>query len=217
MPFTDMSKGHSPSRAISLLCISLLTGVLSCSGDKSDENPVDKTRPTVISTAPIDGDSTVSVNTDVSVTFSEPMDAGVMISGVLTLNPPASGVTGYSNRVLTFTPSTALDTNKSYTATVSTAVRDTAGNTLAAPYVWHFSTYRDTIPPTVTSTTPASDDSATVNTLISINFSERMDVSTLNSGTILFDPAISGSFAIQANRQVVFTPALPLDTFEVYT
>lgn len=217
MPFTDMSTRHSPVIVIPLVCISLLTGVLSCSGDKPNENPVDKTRPTLISTQPVDGDSTVSVNTDVSVTFSEPMDAAVMTSGVLTLNPPAIGVTGYSNRVLTFTPSTALDTNVSYTATVSTAVRDTAGNTLAAPYVWHFSTYRDTVPPTVTSTTPARDDSATVNTLISINFSEEIDVSTLNSGTILFNPEIAGAFAIQADQQVVFAPAQPLDTFVVYT
>lgn len=217
MPFIHMSKWYFPVATIFLVCISLLTGVLSCSGDKPNDNPVDKIPPTVISTVPVDGDSSVSVNTDVSVTFSEPMDAGVMVSGVLTLNPPASGVTGYSNRVLTFTPSTALNTNVNYTATVSTAVCDTAGNTLAAPYVWHFSTYRDTIPPTVISTTPARDDSATVNTLISINFSEQMDVSTLNSSTILFDSAIAGSFAIQANRQFVFTPAQPLDTFVVYT
>ena len=69
----------------------------------------------------------------------------------------------------------------------------------------------------MTSTIPAPDDSATVNTEITINFSERMDVNTLNSGTIFFEPAIAGSFAIQANQQVIFTPAVPLDTFEVYT
>ena len=216
-PLVDISNRRSPVAAVPLVCIALLTGALSCGGDKPDDNPVDKTRPTVISTSPVDGDSTVSVDAVISVTFSEPMDAGVMLSGVLTLDPPAGGVTGYSNRVLTFTPSTALDTNVTYAATVSTAVSDTAGNPLAAPYVWSFSTYRDTIPPTVMSTVPAPDDSATVNTVITINFSERMDVSTLNSGTILFDPAVVGSLSIQNNRQVIITPNQPLDTFTTYT
>ncbi|MEW5797295.1 MAG: Ig-like domain-containing protein, partial [Candidatus Zixiibacteriota bacterium] len=66
-------------------------------------------------------------------------------------------------------------------------------------------------------TTPAPNDSATVNTHISIIFSEKMNVATLNAGTIVFEPSIPGSFSIQASRQVLITPAQPLDTFVTYT
>ncbi|MEW5796004.1 MAG: Ig-like domain-containing protein, partial [Candidatus Zixiibacteriota bacterium] len=112
------------------------------------ENPVDNggqkdtTRPTVVSTIPADNDSTVSVNTTISVTFSEEMDGEVLTGTVLVLNPPVAGSLNYSNEILTLSPSEPLDTNVIYQATVTTDARDMAGNALASAYVWHFGTYR---------------------------------------------------------------------------
>jgi len=199
--------------------VPLFTGMVSC----GDDNPVngddtgDTVRPRVIATVPTEGDSTVSVNTVISATFSEDMDPGSMTAGVIVLDPSTDGTTGYSARTVTFTPSAALDTNVTYTATVVTSARDTAGNSLAAPYTWQFSTYRDSIPPTVISTHPADGDSATVNTTLSVLFSEPMDISTLTLGSLVLDPPAAGIVTPGGDTQMVFTPDAPLDTFQLYT
>jgi len=199
--------------------VPFFTGVVSC----GDDNPVngdhtgDTVRPRVVATVPTEGDSTVSVNTVISATFSEDMDPGSMTSGVIVLDPPTNGTTGYSAGTVTFTPTAALDTNLTYTATVTTSARDTAGNTLAAPYAWQFSTYRDTIPPTVISTLPADGDSTTVNTTLSVVFSEQMDISTLVLNSLLIEPGVAGSLILSGDTQMVFMPDAPLDTFQLYT
>jgi len=205
-------------RVLAVICLAVMGGLMSCGKNPVDDKPQrDTTRPTVVATVPLDHDSIVPANTVISATFSEAMDPATMTSGTLVLNPPVSGTASYAGLTLTFTPSSPLGTDTAYQATITTAAHDTAGNTIATPYVWHFTTFRDTIPPTVTSTLPLPNDSATVNTEISITFSEKMDLNTLNSGTILFSPPIAGSFNFVTDRQVVITPNQPLDTFIVYT
>ena len=203
---------------LTVIFIAATGGLMSCGKNPVDDKPHrDTTQPTVVATVPLDHDSIVPANTVISATFSEAMDPATMAAGTLVLTPPVSGSVNYSGFTLTFTPSAPVGTDTTYQVTITTAARDTAGNAMAAPYLWHFSTFRDTFPPTVMSTVPLPNDSATVNTVISIIFSERMDLSTLNSGTILFSPPIVGSFNFVENRQVVVTPSQPLDTFVVYT
>jgi len=53
-----------------------------------------------------------------------------------------AGTVSYNatTRVATFTPTAALEKGKTYTATLSTAVKDSLGNALAAAYSWSFTT-----------------------------------------------------------------------------
>jgi len=61
----------------------------------------------------------------------------------------------------TFTPLSNLEMDTAYTATITTGVKDRAGNPLAADYSWLFTTgsVSDTTPPEVISTTPEPDAS----------------------------------------------------------
>jgi hypothetical protein len=80
------------------------------------------------------------------VTFSAPVDATTVNAGSFTLTGPAGPVSGavtiLGPAVATFGPTNALAFNSDYTATLTTAIRDTAGNPLAADYVWRFNTGR---------------------------------------------------------------------------
>ncbi|MEV4289347.1 DNRLRE domain-containing protein [Nonomuraea bangladeshensis] len=119
----------------------------------------DVTPPTVIETTPAGGAVSIGTDTTIQTVFDEP------VSGtVLTLKDPAgTPVQGASesageDRVTIFTPAQALAPQTTYTAEVSGS-RDTAGNTLAAPYTWSFTrgvggtpTPDPTDPPPVTQT-----------------------------------------------------------------
>jgi PKD repeat protein len=57
---------------------------------------------------------------------------GSAVSGTVTYNP--------ATYTATFTPDANLEYDHTYTATLSTAITDLAGNPLAAPYTWSFTT-----------------------------------------------------------------------------
>jgi hypothetical protein len=113
----------------------------------------DTTRPTVLSTIPIDGDtvsgalSVLLINT----TFSEPMMSSSINSESFTVTgpgtTPVAGVVSYNlaNHRASFVPSSDLALATHFTATITTMVKDRSGNALAINYVWHFSTsiYQD--------------------------------------------------------------------------
>jgi len=103
----------------------------------------DTTAPTVSSVSPEDGAPAVNVGTSVSVTFSEAMDSSTINTSTFTLEGSTiSGAVTYNSNTYTatFNPDGDLDYNHTYTPTLSTAITDVAGNPLAAPYSWSFTT-----------------------------------------------------------------------------
>src|SRR5207237_10439060 len=88
-------------------------------------------------------------------------------------------------KTATFTPSSNLAASTTYTATISTGVKDLAGNAMAANYVWTFTTIvPDTTPPTVASTSPANGATGVaINSPITATFSEAIQSSTVSSTT----------------------------------
>lgn len=92
--------------------------------------------------APADDAAGVPTTTTVRVTFSEPMDEAATAAAFGLAGPFGSvgGATSWSGSTLTFTPFSTLARATTYTATVTTAAADLAGNTLAAPLVWSFET-----------------------------------------------------------------------------
>ncbi|MBN1807469.1 MAG: Ig-like domain-containing protein [Planctomycetes bacterium] len=97
--------------------------------------------PFVIDVSPSDGGTGVSVDTDISVTFSETMDPA-------TINPSSFTVSGVSGAIVcetlgmvaTFTPDSPLAAGTLYTVTLTTEVADSAGNSLTSDYTWSFET-----------------------------------------------------------------------------
>jgi len=184
----------------------------------------DTTAPTVAATVPARGATAVATNSGLSVEFSESMDpSSITTSTVLLACPaaaPVSGTVGYaiSGNVATFTPTGTLPINTTCTATVTTGVRDGAGNALAATYTWTFTTgtSADTTPPAVSSTVPmAGATGVALNATISVGFSEPMDPQTITTSTLtLACPAgtpVTGTVAYAASGYVAtFTPTVAL-------
>jgi hypothetical protein len=112
----------------------------------------DTTSPTITLTSPASAAMNVPLNAAVSATFSEPMDpVTITASGTFTLAVAGTGgaaVTGnvtYDsvNQIATFTPSANLTANTQYTATITNAATNLAGNPLVAgtaPNPWTFTT-----------------------------------------------------------------------------
>ena len=117
------------------------TGYIKAVDDASNEVidyvmfTVDTTAPTITGRSPTGRN--VSLNSTVSVTFSEPMDISsvrVNISGV-------TGTMSWSGRTAVFTPGRNFTAGTLYFVNVTG--KDTAGNALA-PYSWSFTTENET-------------------------------------------------------------------------
>jgi hypothetical protein len=155
----------------------------------------DTTAPTVSSTIPANAATGVPINQKISAIFSEQMDPLTITTATFTMTKPAllgvtqtpvTGTVAYVGVTGTFTPSAPLAYNTTYTATISTGSKDMAGNTLAANYVWSFTTgaAADTTIPTVSSTVPANlATGVVIGGDISATFSEAMDPLTITNVT----------------------------------
>jgi len=103
----------------------------------------DITLPMASSTDPMASATGVALDKKVAITFSEPMDPTTINTSTFTLKQGATNVPGavtYSGTTATFTPTNPLGSGIEYTATVTTAAKDLAGNPLAANVVWKFTT-----------------------------------------------------------------------------
>jgi len=106
----------------------------------------DTTPPTVILTNPACNATGVALNKSVNVTFSEAMNPLTITTANFTLAGPGTtpvvGTVAYDalTDIATFNPTSNLASNTLYTFTVTTGVRDLAGNPMAADYVCSFTT-----------------------------------------------------------------------------
>jgi len=104
----------------------------------------------VLSTIPVDGDTAVAINSNVSAIFSEVMDPLSITPTSFTLRHGTTSVLGdinYSGSTALLNPVIDLEFNTLYTATITTGAKDLSNNGLASNYVWTFRTVRDTAGP----------------------------------------------------------------------
>jgi len=107
------------------------------------ETAPNTTPPAVVSTFPEDGATDVLVDSVVTATFNEAMNSSTINTSTFTLfGSEVSGAVTYdpATYAVTFTPDANLEYNHTYTAALSTAITDEAGNPLASPYSWSFTT-----------------------------------------------------------------------------
>jgi hypothetical protein len=143
-----------------------------------------------------------------------------------TLGAAVPGTVSYvaASRTVTFTPTAATLANGSlFTATVTSAAADVAGNTLAGNtavfpgagnQVWTFTTGAagDTTPPTVATLSPLAGAVGTcLSKSVSASFSEALDPATVNTATFTVTDAgvaVPGTVTYDALTQVAsFVPA----------
>jgi hypothetical protein len=133
----------------SMVVFLIALSIVSCSDSDSSNTSSNSTEPSVISTIPADGDFTEGVLTgNITATFSKEMDPSTLISPAITFTliektvgaTALPGTVSYSGNVATFNPTDDLIVNKEYTATITVAAADLAGNPMAASKIWSFST-----------------------------------------------------------------------------
>jgi hypothetical protein len=151
----------------------------------------DVSPPIVFSTSPVADATDVAVDTVVTATFNEAMDESTITTSSFTLDSVAGTVSYNSGTyTATFTPVVGLAYETTYTAALSTAITDAAGNPLAAEYSWSFTTA--SVPPgTVLVSIDAPDgpragdsftanvDSSQVTDFDSCNYDVTFDASVL--------------------------------------
>lgn len=190
----------------------------------------DLTAPTIVATSP-KNDQTISGLTDrITVTFSEEMLGSSLNSDTFflqdSLGNPVLGTVTYSDwgKRAVLTIGSQLDYGQTYSATLTTGVMDLAGsNPLETDIHWSFTTglNPDTIPPTVTATSPVDGgyfDQEESNA-ISATFDESIQPSTVSSMSfILEDPEGNpvGGNIICFDNEVTFEPWNILAADQVY-
>lgn len=105
-----------------------------------DGSGSDTTPPTVVSTNPANGATSVPRNSTVSVTFSENVDSASVTNAAFSLDNGVTGTIVVNGAVATLTPVPGLPASTVVTGTLSTAIKDRAGNPLAAPVTFQFLT-----------------------------------------------------------------------------
>lgn len=99
--------------------------------------------PTVVSTDPMDEATNVNLDKVITATFSEVMDIETITLDsfkVLDGTTAIEGTFTFENETVLFTPSEPLTVNTLYTATIASSVSNLDGVSLAADYMWVFTT-----------------------------------------------------------------------------
>jgi hypothetical protein len=104
----------------------------------------DTTPPTVTYTSPANLAIDVPINARIEATFTEAMDPTTISTTTFTvIGPgavPVTGTVALATLTATFLPVTNLASSTIYTATITTGVKDLAGNALAVAKIWSFNT-----------------------------------------------------------------------------
>src|SRR5207253_2596838 len=126
-----------------------------------------------------------------TATFSRAMDATTISTASFTLTPhggsPIGATVSSNDRPAAITPSAALATHNTYTATLSTAVKASDGVALASSYSWSFTTVNSA--PTATANTPANNATGVaLNVAPTATFSRAMDSTTITTSSFTLTP-----------------------------
>lgn len=184
--------------------------------------------PTVTAVTPADGATGVALNTTITATFSEPVQALTAANFTVTCEAPCVNPTGTismnsAGTVATFTLSsgTLLRPLTQYTGTVSGATSIATGLSMEAPFTWRFTT--TATPPVVTSVAPSNNATGVPvnNTVISAQFSEPVVALTGANFTVTCeDPCTSPTGTISMNstsRVATFVADADLEPQTQYT
>ena len=145
----------------------------------------------VIETQPLDDARDIELDTPIQASFNTVIDSATVNENTFIIREDTAVVAGtfsISDSIITFIPSQEYDRSKVITSTLSSQIADTQGNSMGQEYVWNFTTRplteEERTPPSVTATTPQSDDTdVPLNTNILAQFSKKLNPETINSNT----------------------------------
>jgi hypothetical protein len=162
----------------------------------------------VVATSPTPYSYPFALSGVVTATFSSAVDPSTVNSGNFTLSGPSgliSGTVGYSGVTATFTPTTPLTVNTVYRASISSSIKDLAGDPLAAGRTWTFQTFA---PGTATTPQPFSP--------IPVGLWQPALGATPSSGNFVYLQSDSGDY-IGGGQTYTYTPLNAQLTFSATT
>ena len=168
--------------------------------------------PTVSSTFPEASATDVVINTPVSATFSTEMNSSLITTETFTLKSSAgssvAGVISSNGNTFTFTPDANLEQNTAYTATLSSQISDSSGNTLFSAYVWSFTTGVDTgnLSPTASNFTCGTPISSSAKTFNWLSESNATDPEGESLSATISTQGTKGSATVDGNN-LTYTPS----------
>ncbi len=180
-------------------------------------------------TTPASGAVGIAVDAVLTASFSEPVNTTTLNTSSVTVAgsgsaAPVTGTVTVTGTTATFTPAAPLSPSTTYTVTISTAVKDVAGNALASTYVWSFTTAAppDVTAPTIVSRTPSPEATqVALSVKPSVTFSEPMRSATLSTATITLTNAgtgtpVPGTISVSGDT-ATFVPTAALEPTTQYT
>jgi hypothetical protein len=188
-----------------ILSVFLITG---CGGHGGETDKwIGNEAPIVSSTVPADTNivTDACVNQIITATFDKAMDpttinsnpAGTLLTFTLKETVSGTNVPGTvamnapTNTIATFTPTANLTSGLNYTATISTAAKDSNGNALAAPIVWSFTTGSCLVAPTAPSVDLGS--ASTFGISATTGLVTAISASTVNADVLLYPDGVCNS------------------------
>ena len=201
-----------------ILFIALISG---CAKDDFEE--IEGVCPVVVSTIPANGALGVPFRQVISATFNEEMNPSTINSSTFIVTTAAgsaiAGTVTYSGKTATFTPSTLLSPNTTYTARIKTGVKDPMGNALQTDYVWTFTTGMLIVPVVITTDPANAAVNVALNKTITATFSVPMDPLTINNSTFIVKQGtttVAGAITYTGST-ATFTPSSPFTPNTLYT
>jgi methionine-rich copper-binding protein CopC len=177
--------------------------------------------PTVTGETPAPGASNVARTVAPTFTFNESIvSTTIGFTLVSASNQAVGGTISYndSTHAATFTPTAPLAASTTYMATVTSAA-DVAGNGLAAPVSWSFTTAAPVLPAVVSETPTINASNVSLTSTVTATFNEAILPSTLTFTVV--DPAnnpVAGTVQYNASTNTAtFTPAAALQPESNYT
>lgn len=133
------------TKMISVFAAAALLLTVSCKKEDASSamGSTPSTTPSVTAKSPAANASNVPLNKVISVTFNLAMDASTINSSTFTLKQGTiniSGTVAYQGTTATFTPTSLLTAGTTYSVSITTGMKSTAGNALAANDSWVFTT-----------------------------------------------------------------------------
>lgn len=202
-----------------MAALALAAFVVGCK--KDNYVPVSSICPLVVTTDPANAATQVALDKVILVTFNEEMNPATINQASLTLQGagPVAGTITYQGKTASFTPSSSLANNTTYTGRVSASVKDVHGNNLQTDYVWTFSTGA-TLSPVVIMTDPVNHATGVpLNKHVLAMFNMVMDPSTINATSFTLKRGLSDVTGIvsYSGTTAVFVPLVALTANTLYT
>lgn len=226
-PMDDLSEGDTYTATITVGATDLAGNPMLAEHTWTFQVP-DETSPWVVSTEPADSDGDVDRDVIVTATFNETMDPDTLTEASFTLTGPGvmevEGAVAYipASRTATFTPLADLAEDTIYTATITVAATDLAGNPLLLDHSWIFAV-PDATAPTVLFTDPEDGETHVgLDAEVMAFFSEDMDPFSISTSTFTLEGPggldVSGRVIYDAVEQMMlFTPDSELESETEYT